>query len=991
MWTVTSIFDGTNPKEIPPEKTKLLKPGKEYTLGRRDNALNINLGKMSKNHGAFTVGEFTVDAAMDPTTRPTLSYFNKFKINSGLQRGEENIYINTGQAAEVQDGDILTVAGGVSIHVRWHPVCCYQPSTRTKSNTLLASCASFGIHIVHTPAPNITHHLTNSYAATSQQALSLVSACSFVKPEWLNEVIRFGNLPLNSDPSTGLSLEESFSLPPIAKFRPTLPTDLPAEHRSYKIWEPNEERMTLFSPFRFVCVGEAKRQIDSDLRELITRASGKIEVFDIQGGADKWRGTLTRAKAKTKQITVPLADAEACVAAVGEKSWKEIVEMTRVFGLSFFSHKDIIQAVLNTNVSSFSSEDDAPETAPAPSSSPLPSMIPNTHPDEGSLVPEPEPEPEPEVPPPPRKLTRRASSRQASEEPKPAEEPPTPGPRRHLTRRAQPTGQPLITGLDDPSILLDALPEISVAKPAASSETPAKPRSTRLKRRVGTSAPAESVEAMISNSIMSGIEPETGEEPPLKKFKALFDASDPRNNGVDSYVQESGMFDEDDLALMTNMGSQTQTEQTQGSKRTSRGGSKSAAALRAVPEEEEEETQQLGNAVPGDVGKKRKERSFDGDDAEMAGVEDVLKAPSGASSSNGPAAKKRAVEGNAVVPAAPAKPLPPAAQPSKTKVLGPSKANVPKTGNKEGSGAAAGKPDTDDAFLKAIASTKRGKKNEDDFDRDFNKLKISKSDLRGEETDHRPEWELLESFGDETNLRGNFMVIQDLDVFKVGNEQQPRRRSAAANPRWEGKPDFKKFKKTASTASVQKKLIELVISEENDAGGIGPAYWKGAKSSARDEEDFGFTQKRTQSAKRAASSSTKASQSKTTIQATIISDSDDDTPPAPKEKAKRSKPPSKAEPPKKRATRGASQAPAAPAALFLDDSDSDVQMKDAPQANDDDDLDAGQTLQSSVDAAPPTRRSVRPVTRRTVPIAVNDDDSDDGAVFTGFGQRGSRR
>jgi hypothetical protein len=66
----------------------------------------------------------------------------------------------------------------------------------------------------------------------------------------------------------------------------------------------------------------------------------------------------------------------------------------------------------------------------APSSSPLPNVVPNTHPDEGSLISETE-EPAPDVPP-PRKLTRRVSSRQASQEPKPAVEE-APPPRRVST------------------------------------------------------------------------------------------------------------------------------------------------------------------------------------------------------------------------------------------------------------------------------------------------------------------------------------------------------------------------------------------------------------------------------------------------------------------------------------------------------------------------------------------------------------------------------
>ncbi|KAF7346518.1 putative proline-rich protein [Mycena sanguinolenta] len=967
MWTLIAGFDGQDPEALPADKTKLLKPNTDYVLGRKDVALSIVWKKISRAHGTFSVGKFTGKDVADPTTRPSLNYTNTAANKvAGVQRGDELHPINSEETFELLDGDVMTVASHVNITVRWHPVCCYQQPAPGKSKALLTSCASLGIHLVHLPGPDITHHITHSISATTLEVISLVSATAFVTSEWLDEVIRLGGLPHKSDP---VSLEDNFRLPPIAKFRPEFDDALPTEQKTHKIWEPNEERMNMLSPYRFICVGEAKHQIDSEYRELLMRANAKIEVFDVTGGAEKWRKALTRAKAKSGQNLIPIANNEACEAAVGKDNWKELVETTRVFGLRFFRHEDIIQAVIKTDVSVFSHPDAADA---APPSSPLPQVIPNTIPDEGSLVLESEAPEEPEPVPPPRKLTRRVSSRQASQEPKPDEE--APAPRRHLTRRAQPTGLPIITGLDDPSILLNNLPDLSsVAQsapvPAPVDTTGSKPRNSRLKRRVGTSAP---VDTLISNAIMSGIEPETGEEPPLKKFKALFDASDPRRSGAESFMHGSGAFDDDDPMSIAS-GSQTQQTQDGGKKSTR----SAIAPLRAVAEEEEEESQMPVDAAPADAGKKRKERSFDEDDVEMAGVEDALNG-SNSTSGTGPAAKKRAVPGNAVEHAAATQPaaVAKAATTSASKVSATTKS----TGKKDAAGAATGKPDTDDAFLKAIASTKRGKKNEDDFDRDFNRLKISKTNLRAEEVDHRPEWELLETFGDETNLRGNFMVIQDIEVFKIDNHSE--KRAVGNDPRWEGKPDFKKFKKIMNTVA-RKKKIELIVSEDNDAGGLGPSYWKGGNSPAHSEDEFGPAQKRqTQPAKKAAP----APKSKPTSQAIIIDDSEDEV--APKATSKRGKPPSKAEPPKKRATRGASKAPAAPTPLFLDDPDSDVKIEEEPTGMDEDDFDAGQTLPSSAEAAP-TKRSTRPTAKKKNVIV--DDDSDDGAVFTGFGKKKTRR
>ncbi|KAJ6525311.1 proline-rich protein [Mycena vulgaris] len=979
MWTLIASFDGKD--ESSEKKTKLLKTGKSYTLGRKEQPLVINSKKISHDHGEFTVGKFTVDDVGDLGTRPTLQYNTKKKV-AQFHRGGEEHSINPGSTCDLLDGDVLTIASNAKVTVRWESLCCYQ-AARGRASPSLESCASLGIHLTHTPSPNITHHLTNTYAVTTLHALSLVSATQFVKVEWLDEVIRLGTLPLNSDPTSGISLEQAFTLPPTSKYRPTFNTAVPSEQKTFKIWEPNEERLNMFNPYRFLCVGEGKREIDSDLRELLSRGGGKVEVFDVADGTPKWTKALSRGRAKVTQKLVLVANPEACEAAVGKDSWKELVQEANIFGLQFFSPQDILQVVLNTDTSVLDPGDIPVDPAP----STLTDFIPNTHPEEASLVPESE-EPEPEKLP-QRKLTRRVSSRQASQEPKPIVEEP-PAPRRHLTRRAQPTGLPVITGLDDASMLLNNLPDTSVVAPSLPVD-PSKPRS-KLKRRVGVSVPMDHIQAMASNALVSGIEPETGEEPPLKKFKALFEASDPTRSGAESFVQGSGAFDEDELMSMANLGSQTQSEETQsGSKRPTRSG---ITALRAVQEEEEEESQMpIDGSGATALGKKRQDRSFDGDDVEMAGVEQVLNGASGSSSAGGPAAKKRAVPGNEVERATSKPPSLVAGPSNAAKVPAPTKL-IGKKGAAVTAGAATGKPDTDSAFLKAIASTKRGKKTEDDFDRDFNKLKISKSDLRVDEAEQRPAWELLETFGDESNLRGNFMVIQDLDVFRADGRPGPRNRAVGNDPRWDGKPDFKKFKKQTTVA--RKKIIELIISDENDTG-LGPGYWKCGSSPTRSEEDLGPVLKRKTQVKKAQQVQPKASRSKAKSQAMTIDDSDEEEAEiAPKEKAKRSKPPSKAEPPKKRNTRGASKVPDTPAPLFLDSDSDAAEIADEPIPGgtlDEADFDAGETLQASDDmtAAPARRSSRAPAAGKRKAAIIVDDDSDDGAVFGGFAKKRARR
>ncbi|KAJ7147111.1 proline-rich protein [Mycena crocata] len=978
------------PEEKPsgPPETKLLKPAKTYVFGRKGVALNIYNKKISAPHAEFIVGKFTADEATDPTSRPSLQVGNSHK-HFHVDRDGEAHDVNADSTFDLLDGDSVRFGNDVIIKVQWHSVCCYQQAG--ESSETLDACASLGIHLVHTPNQSITHHITDTFNATPLHALTLVSAGNFVNSKWLREVIRLGNLPLNSDPSNGVSLEQAFKLPDVAlaKYRPVFDEHLPSKHKEFNIWQPNEARPNMFARHRFLCVGEGKRDIVSGLRELISRGSGKVDTFDVHK-ASGWKRTLTREKAKVKETLVLVANHEACEAAVGKDVWAALVKEADIFELQFFDPQDIIQAVLNTDTSLFKLAN-ADDNEPVASS--LPDFVPNTHPDESSLAPE--LEAEAEIPP-PRRLTRRVTSRQASQEPTPAaEKAPAPARRvrqsrlqlQQLTRRAQAV-LPVIPGLDDASVLLN---DSAMAPPPAPADS-TKPRS-RLKRRVGVDAPANHVETLISNALSSGLESDTGEEPPLKKFKALFEASDPKRSGVESFVQESGAFDDDELMLMASVGSQSQTQtqsETQSGGRRAARSATAGPALIAVQEEEEES--QMPNEGSGaiDLRKKRKERSFDGDDVEMAGVEEALNVGTG-SSGTGPAAKKRAVENNAVERATSKPPLSVAQAANVKKVL-PTTKSTAKKGAAAPAGAATGKPDTDTAFLKAIASTKRGKKTEDDFDRDFNKLKISKNDLRADDTEERPEWELLDTFGDETNLRGNFMVIQDLDVFKIDRDSGPRKRTAGTDPRWGGKPDFKKFKKQNSLVSARKKTIELVISEENDSG-LGPGYWKGGNSPTRSEDDFGPTQKRQTQAKRTTRAPTK---SNSKSQAMLIDDSEVESAPP----TRRSKPSSQAEPPKKRTTtRGASKVPGTPAALFLDLDSDDIDaakiLDDDEGATLDDDFDAGQTLQSSAEIAGPARRSSRMPTataarKRTAPIIV-DDDSDDGAVFTGFGKKKARR
>lgn len=169
------------------------------------------------------------------------------------------------------------------------------------------------------------------------------------------------------------------------------------------------------------------------------------------------------------------------------------------------------------------------------------------------------------------------------------------------------------------------------------------------------------------------------------------------------------------------------------------------------------------------------------EDVEMQAVDDELN-PSPSEAGEPPPAKKRAVDNlNAVERSAPGAAAAPTSNKPPSKVL---------TTDKTKEGAVAGKPDTDAAFLKAIASTKRGKKTEDEFDREFNNLKISKPGLV-DNPEPEDEWAVLAEFGDDSGLRGNFMTIVEMDLYRKDDDATHQR---TVNHSWGGQPNFKKFK-----------------------------------------------------------------------------------------------------------------------------------------------------------------------------------------------------
>lgn len=188
-----------------------------------------------------------------------------------------------------------------------------------------------GISVTPTSSPENTHHLVSNYAVNASIAASLMSATQLVKPEWLEELIRLGSLSVKNGSITCTSLEKTFLLPLVAKFRPTFPASLPHTLKTVNVWEPNEERLSLFRGYRFLFMVDKSLDIESSMKEVVVRGQGEYDCFQISGGRVKWRHALTKCKKKLSEHEdgkemVLVGDAKIIAEKTGSEPWTQLTE-----------------------------------------------------------------------------------------------------------------------------------------------------------------------------------------------------------------------------------------------------------------------------------------------------------------------------------------------------------------------------------------------------------------------------------------------------------------------------------------------------------------------------------------------------------------------------------------------------------------------------------------------------------------------------------------
>ncbi|KAI9439367.1 hypothetical protein H4582DRAFT_134338 [Lactarius indigo] len=824
MWIITGPFDGEALNEVGFQKSKVLKSGKSYRIGRKSDCdLAVNHKKVSHDHGQFVVGGFSPDDVTNTGYTPTLRILNSKNKTMRIWREgvPDGVIVNPGAMLELQHDDRIDIVSGLPLTVQWQRICCFETPGKVRTPIPIDGCASLGVHVVRTLHPDITHHLVPSHALSPAHMTSLLSAAQLVKPEWLSELL---DLSILDPRETPRSLEHTFVLPSESRFRPGFAADLPTALKTLRAWEPNETRLNMLKGYRFVFAGDKGFEVPAGYREVVKRGGAEYEAFAVSAGVVRWRKALVRAKTLAEEKNakvVVVADGGAMELAVGADEWDEMVSVAKSLELEFILPENILQAIAYVDTFYVDSAATAADSQKQSSGeTPLPDVVPNTLEAEPSFVPPIDVRPARKAPnptlttselPPPVAvpLSGRAapeSESQTAKAPLPRRLPP-----RRATERKRTTTP---SGGGDDAVVVEASQTPAPPPEASQLPTPVS-QVSRLPPRRRANKGVEPSSALLS----SNPEPLPSQSAQLDKYKALFDASNPDH--ASSETQQTGS---------TPVG---------------------IGMLSAVPEEQESQSlSQSGDA-------RGTKRSRTDDDAEMVDIS----AEAGENAERTRLPKRRAVNANSVHQSVATQPKP---NSTSTQAQNIGAAEAATTGVKR---AGAAKPpssakspttnklDTDEDFLKAVNSMKRGKKLEDDFDREFNQLRITNPKAKKKQDKDQIEdavvtatttaddgaatsrpWDAIDDFGD-VGLRGNFMVVVEMDVQRGGARSTlAARNQDDAKSEWVGRSNFKKFKKKSTSLIERRPTVELVVSEENDYG-IGNAYWKSGASGSQSHSD----------------------------------------------------------------------------------------------------------------------------------------------------------
>ncbi|KAJ1311369.1 hypothetical protein OPQ81_009862 [Rhizoctonia solani] len=882
MWVISGPFDGVQEGV----KEKLLKPGTTYTVGRAKsgqsslNRINLEQKAISHEHVEIIVGNYEIDDVSDSQAKSTVQLIVKREKDIMVS----NQRVSKGMVFDLEAGSEISLTNKISIYLLWKPVVVVNADNRVKKERMreiAAAAAKLGVTVSKTWRDNATHFVSPSVNMSRRALHSLMLGIPLVDIKWLEELFRRGNtLTVESEPDEHgvVALESHFVLPAEQDYRPKLIksddedediTDWPIE-----LWDANPARKTIWNglQFHFFCDDTAPTEWTDQVQlgggtfvshnfnpeyggePVATVEEAKNLFQNIRLGA----GELNQVPGMLSPVVIVVKPSE-LIALHGEVIWKIYQEGMKANGFKYITPKDITLAALRMDITSIDCgletfEYSIPSAQPprkstTSGSSSFPSVIPPSRTGDvsasglpsvitTSVSEVPELSEHPEEPAlevrrarPLKKLRPQSREPSATSSPKPTAQESLPevveedkqdlvseAPRPRasaladrllhtrslllsqlLKRRVKTTTIAQALGLDDssasitPVIPPDEDPKSPSPRPVSKKLESMKPpssifvqestqttlpttsRPNRLKRRAD-------VLAERTAAAPPPMEIDIPEAPALKRYRQLFE-------GVERAA--SSVIDVD-------------------------GGSTISAASPSQP---------LQPPTTTDESRKRKSADRDqDDDLNMEDATRVKRRVLASRISQKPGHLDQvfsSAQSNLESQAAIQSQLPSTGR-AHTRAPGPR-------------GAVPGAPDRDNTLLHALAQTesepdsatkgaksKGAKTASGPIDKEFSGMRIAENKEKEDSSCRRAEemriWEECER---DVNVRGNFMVVELVDLVRR-NRGPPAR---SINPAWEGKPDFKKFKKKATGPRVARVLVFPNIDENLDYG-MGDDYWE---------------------------------------------------------------------------------------------------------------------------------------------------------------------
>jgi len=731
----------------------------------------------------------------------------------------------------------------------------------------------------HKSTDRATHVVLPSLALSDACLEVLLTGAAPVTRQWIDLILELANKPVES-----AGLDDIFCLPDVDAYLPPF-EDTEAVWANKNLWTHDPARQTLLTGLRFIVVHDGGTD-DAFESMLLKCGASACDRFDVRNGFDEsaWedavntaqkRASKAKAKSELASPLVVVVDREELLAVLGEPDFDALVRVLRANDLVFVASNTVRMAILGkksaliecsvaaganieaaaglmvagtfdelepSQIAHSTQASIVPETVPAARRSrrgttPQASQVE----DEDSLLPPPktrvarrtaratsvsaEPVPDaaptsaPAASPPLVTKTLKPTKSLLQNLPQPLQEtqsqekesggddifaaPKRPVPPRKRGIRATSTIVSIGDDDDDASQTVpQAPPPAPVPTRAAAMDvddlaTGSKPPSARTSRKRPIRGGGIGISLKLGDDD-SDDDKAQGDEPPLKKFKALFEGTEPS--------QPLPPGESLDFGSDTQSQSQAPSQMRRGGTQTQ---SRRLGGLAAVDEEEErEETASQAPVSRGSsLGTKRRRES--GDEAADA-----------------PSIKRRAL--GTFVSTARTAPAETQEQSHQASSLHARSANIPidisrKTGAVGDVMQASNVP-----VLTAIASTKRGRKMEDEFDREFNNLRISKPESEAERRVREEEDAYRECDFGEMLKRSNCWEVREYVLQEVADAEdggfvpvrserlEGRGKCSVWRDEWTGKADFKKFKKVGGRRTGGQ--VELEEPEVKDYG-----------------------------------------------------------------------------------------------------------------------------------------------------------------------------